>query len=621
MAQEPSSRSDVKRSNLEAIRRADAEAEKAVKRVKMLEERGVATRASTTPMDELEESATNAETSAEAMFITAEAVLTETRETIEALKVSALQQAHDMSHRHSDVQGASSSETARFFRKHESLRRGVRGRVACLNTRHFWPLGRHDENSNSVEIQVHREVTKNLTVTKVALQQQQQYRASVRSLARCLDKHDQGHEAFVADYTQAFLNAEVREGEQLYAQPPEGWNPKILMDGRRVVWKVRKAMLGLRTSPRNRQEHLSSKLKEHGFVQDEELDICIGVHADDMLAVGPSELTKNLLQEHLKDMTMRWGLVVDKPQEFLGRSLCRTPQGYTFGVSFDYVTKLCKDFGFGELKGSHTLSFEKPDDNDTILDESGQRRHRQLLGRSLWLDRPDIKNAVCQLSTHVGTATTRDGINIKRLLRYLIGNPACNMIVGCNLDVPGIAGTPQGSVVVMTDADWDGDVKDRRSYSGIAVGVKGSVENTWYASSKKQNMVCLSSGESELMALVGGDRNERPVEQNVQLLAWNDCAVQGQFSNSGVRETKGCESTHSPRGHECLLYAGLGDGTWTVNLEDAWRQSTSCCVPYEDHDSSSGSSQSSWTLTDAAICRTSMRGCRRSLPTRSLHRT
>ena len=135
-----------------------------------------------------------------------------------------------------------------------------------------------------------------------------------------------------------------------------------------------------------------------------------------------------------------------------------------------------------------THCFEKPDDNDTILDESGQRRHRQLLDRLLWLDRLDTKNAVCQLSTHVGTATTRYEINIKRLLRYLIGNPACNVIAGCNLDVPGIAGIPQGSVVVMTDADWAGDVKDRRSYSGIAVSVKGSVENTWcpvYASSKK----------------------------------------------------------------------------------------------------------------------------------------
>ena len=49
-------------------------------------------------MDELEESAMNAEKSAEAMIIAAEAVLTETRETIEALTVSALQQAR-VSHR------------------------------------------------------------------------------------------------------------------------------------------------------------------------------------------------------------------------------------------------------------------------------------------------------------------------------------------------------------------------------------------------------------------------------------------------------------------------------------------------------------------------------------------
>ena len=55
--------------------------------------------------------------------------------------------------------------------------------------------------------------------------------------------------------------------------------------------------------------------------------------------------------------------------------------------------------------------------------------------------------------------TTRDEISIKRLLRFLVGNLVCNMIVGCNLDVPGTAGTPQGSVVVMTDADWAGHVK------------------------------------------------------------------------------------------------------------------------------------------------------------------
>ena len=74
----------MKRSNSEAIRRADAEAEKALKRAKVLEERRAAK--CNNPqhqLDELEESATNAKVTA---------VLTETRETIEALTVSALQQ-------------------------------------------------------------------------------------------------------------------------------------------------------------------------------------------------------------------------------------------------------------------------------------------------------------------------------------------------------------------------------------------------------------------------------------------------------------------------------------------------------------------------------------------------
>ena len=238
---------------------------------------------------------------------------------------------------------------------------------------------------------------------------------------------------------------------------------------------------------------------------------------------------------------------------------------------------MCQDFGFGEIKGSNTLNFEKPDDNDTILGESGQRRHRQLLGRLLWLDRLDIKTAACQLSTHVGTATTGDEMNIKRLLRYLIGNLARNTIVGSNLDVLGIAGIPQGSVVVMTDADWAGDVKDRRSYSGIAVKVKGSVENTWYpvyASSKKQNMVCLSSGESELMKLFGGACEGIATGDQWSKLckcsSRDDCAVYGQLSNSGICETQGRESKRSSRGHEGLLYAGLGDGTWTTYLEGTW---------------------------------------------------
>ena len=58
----------------------------------MLEERRATKRASATPLVELEESAMNddAEKPAEAMLVAVEAVLIETRQTVEELTVSAL---------------------------------------------------------------------------------------------------------------------------------------------------------------------------------------------------------------------------------------------------------------------------------------------------------------------------------------------------------------------------------------------------------------------------------------------------------------------------------------------------------------------------------------------------
>ena len=60
------------------------------------------------------------------------------------------------------------------------------------------------------------------------------------------------------------------------------------------------------------------------------------------------------------------------------------------------------------------------------------------------------------------------------------------------------------------------------------------------------------------------------MEQIVQMLTWDDCAVHGQLSCSGIRETQGCESTHSLSGHEGPLHAGLGEKTCTTYLEGTW---------------------------------------------------
>ena len=89
----------------------------------------------------------------------------------------------------------------------------------------------------------------------------------------------------------------------------------------------------------------------------------------------------------------------------------------------------------------------------------------------------------------------------------------------------------------------------------------------------------MRSGESELMALVGGacegiaTRDPRGKMCNCSpgsiLLCTDSSAALGFAKRKGAsRRTRHVDT-------KGLLYAGLGDGTWTTNLEGAWRQSTS----------------------------------------------
>ena len=158
-------------------------------------------------------------------------------------------------------------------------------------------------------------------------------------------------------------------------------------------------MLGLRTSPRvagtpvkqveRTRFHSRRARSMHVCLRTQNWTSVLGYMRTTCWQWDPATQRKSCCKN--SRMAVRWGMVTDKPQEFLGRSLAGHHNVSNSEVSCEYVTQLCKDFVFGQLKSSNILSFEKVAASDTILDESGQRRHRQLLGRSLWLDRPDIK--------------------------------------------------------------------------------------------------------------------------------------------------------------------------------------------------------------------------------------
>lgn len=79
---------------------------------------------------------------------------------------------------------------------------------------------------------------------------------------------------------------------------------------------------------------------------------------------------------------------------------------------------------------------------------------------------------------------------LKRILRYIKGTLNLSLLYNC---------TGNDEVIGFSDADWAGDIKDRRSTSGYIIKVFNCVVS-WC--SRKQNSVALSSAEAEYIALV-----------------------------------------------------------------------------------------------------------------------
>ena len=122
-------------------------------------------------------------------------------------------------------------------------------------------------------------------------------------------------------------------------------------------------------------------------------------------------------------------------------------------------------------------------------EEVDQRIYRSLVGSLLYLakqTRPDIMFTVKTLSRQMNATTSQHWICGKRLLRYLQGSNGLKF-----------THTKEASfdLVGESDADWSGDVNDRKSTMGYYFNLNGRGEAlSWGV--KKPATVALSSSEA-----------------------------------------------------------------------------------------------------------------------------
>ena len=312
------------------------------------------------------------------------------------------------------------------------------------------------------------------------------------------------------DFITAFLNAPLEE--VIHMQQPQGY----VVGGRSMVWRLRKAIYGLKQSPREWNSELDTHLQSLGYVPTT-ADRCIYTKATDthpiMLSVyvddtvvafdepsAPIWMADKVLiaaKYPITDLGVaNWLLQMEINPSLSGESITLSQESY--------VDKLLDTFGMTNCKPMLTPAIVAQDLTNPHMDSkplSVDEHHvyRSMVGALLYAantTRLDISYTISTLSRFVAAPLQIHLTAAKHVLRYLRGTSSLKLPFR---PLPSVRGYVVLSI--YTDATWASDLTDRRSVSGLLVQING---NSVQWSAKRQTTVSLSSTEAEYLALSAG---------------------------------------------------------------------------------------------------------------------
>ncbi|KAK3264431.1 hypothetical protein CYMTET_26831 [Cymbomonas tetramitiformis] len=316
------------------------------------------------------------------------------------------------------------------------------------------------------------------------------------------------------DVDTAFLSSVLEEN--LYVRLPRG----LVYGGHRCA-KLLKAVYGLKQAGREWFDTSDAFIMGYDsrmqrsdvepclyFIRDAALQVIILAYVDDYLVATNDKswydtfVTTFHAQYACKDLGVldlvmgigvRWG----SDTAYLSQS--------------GYISQMISTYGLDEAKpASLPMS---PGTALTPADGKGSMPYRALLGQLQWVarcSRPDIMAAVSVLSRFCATYGPEHFVALKQVVRYLKGTREYELVLR-TASVPGGCGTGPSRPLplsIYTDADYAGCKVTRRSTSGIAVFLCGSLI---IFSSMIQKCVSLSTTEAEIIAMSEGAREVKYV--------------------------------------------------------------------------------------------------------------
>ena len=364
------------------------------------------------------------------------------------------------------------------------------------------------------------------------------------------------------DFTNAFLNAELKE--DVYVNAPPGSPP--LPEG--YVYKLQRALYGLKQSPREWNNTLNNFMTtECGFKQLKcEKCMYMKKHSDgsymlvclyvDDLVIAYSH--RSMLDSFLSKVKSKFKITQsDSLQKTLGFQIERTKSGGVFMHQQSYINDVLKRFGMENCKTVDTpfdphirlcksgvynartgLSSQATQGESTVSDVNAVKfkkkkskigiedkiPYRELIGCLLWISmgtRPDVSYAVNQCARYSSDPKPEHWTACLRVLRYLkgtsdyglhyhrhenhyLGEQNNNRARMSDLKQPFsyassyYPGDSKVHILGYSDADYANDIDNRRSITGY-VFVFAGAPLSW--NSMTQHSVALSTMEAEYFAV------------------------------------------------------------------------------------------------------------------------
>lgn len=301
------------------------------------------------------------------------------------------------------------------------------------------------------------------------------------------------------DITAAYLNGTLEE--DVFMTQPEGCAEK---NKEHLVCHLKKSLYGLKQSGRVWNSCLDRFLTSYGLKRsnadpciyyDCEAGIIIGVYVDDLLIIGKLEKIDAFKGEIKKHFVAK---DLGPASQILSMQVTKEDGGSITLDQTSYVDEILHTFKMNDAKPAATpldpsikYSYANDQEWEKVKEDSKMIPYRQAVGSLLYLacgSRPDLSYPSTYMSQFSERPTAEHWRGIKHILRYLKGTKFRKL----RFQKTG------KKLQAYSDADWGGDIIDRKSFNGYVILLAGGPVS-W--SSKKQTSVALSSTEAEYISM------------------------------------------------------------------------------------------------------------------------